>query len=202
MRRATTTRVIADPFVQFARWFRDAERCRPIRHPEGACLSTADRTVGPDGRMVLIKQVDARGFVFYTNLRSTKCQALRRSPRAALTFYWAPLGRQVRIRGSAVSVSRAEADAYFASRPRDTQIGAWASDQSAPLSSRAVLIRRFAAHAKRFRGQPVPRPPFWSGFRIVPAAFEFWQEQPHRLHDRFLYLRTRTGQWTITRRYP
>ena len=202
MVRARPLRMRIDPFVQFARWFRQAAAHPSIRHPEGACLSTADRAVGPDGRMVLVKDIDARGFVFYTNLRSPKCRALRHSPRAALTFDWAPLGRQVRIRGTTVRVSAAEADAYFASRPREAQLGAWASDQSALLPSRAALIRRVAIYTKRFRGRAVARPPFWSGFRVVPDAIEFWQERPHRLHDRFLYIRTRAGRWTLTRRFP
>jgi len=151
---------------------------------------------------MLVKRADHRGFVFYTNLRSPKARSLRRAPRAALTFYWPSLGRQVRVQGTVMPVSGAEADAYFASRPRLTQLGAWASDQSAPLESRAVLTRRLAAARARFARRPVPRPPFWSGLRLIPTAIEFWQERPHRLHDRFLYTRTRAGRWTISRRYP
>jgi pyridoxamine 5'-phosphate oxidase len=192
-----------EPLTQFRRWFAAARRARAIRLPEAACLSTVDRTGRPDGRVVLVKRADRRGFVFYTNLRSPKALSLHRAPHAALTFHWPPLGRQVRIRGRVVPLAAAEADAYFASRPRVTQLGAWASSaQSAPLKSRAVLERRLAFWRRRFAGRPVPRPSYWSGLRLIPSAVEFWQERPHRLHDRFLYARTPAGRWRVQRLYP
>ena len=152
--------------------------------------------------MVLLKHFDARGFVFYTNLGSAKSRSLEGHARAGMTFYWQPLGRQVRVRGAVEAVSAAEADAYFASRPRGSQLGAWASDQSRVLDSRAALEARLAVVEARYAGGEVPRPPQWSGYRIVPDAIEFWQEGPLRLHDRFEYRCGGAGEWEVRRLYP
>jgi len=195
-------RLSADPVEQFARWFAEAEADPRIVFAEAACLSTLGPGGTPEGRMVLLKHFDARGFVFYTNLESAKSRSLAGHPRAGLTFYWQPLARQVRLRGSVEPVSAAEADAYFATRLRQSRIGAWASDQSRELESRAVLEDRAKALEERFAGGGVPRPPFWSGFRIVAEAIEFWQEGEARLHDRFLYERASVGRWARRRLYP
>ena len=191
-----------DPVEEFARWFAAAEAEPGIVFAEAVCLSTLGPHGTPEGRMVLMKHFDARGFVFYTNLDSHKGRALTEHPRAGMTFYWQPLGRQVRIRGPVEPVSSADADAYFASRPRESRIGAWASAQSRELESRAALERRVEALEARFAGGDVPRPPHWSGFRIVPEAIEFWQEGSARLHDRFIYEPDVTGGWTLRRLYP
>jgi pyridoxamine 5'-phosphate oxidase len=188
-----------EPFAPFRRWF-DAAR---EREPDPYAMTLA--TAGPDGRpaarAVLLKEFDERGFVFYTNLESRKSVELAENPEAALCFFWKALRRQVRIEGPAERVADREADAYFATRPRDSQLGAWASDQSRPLDSRAELDRRFAELGRRFATGPVPRPQFWSGFRVVPHAIEFWQERPFRLHDRWLF--TRAGdEWRRQRLYP
>jgi pyridoxamine 5'-phosphate oxidase len=162
-------------------------------------------TVGADGRpsvrAVLLKGADERGFVFYTNLESRKASELAASPHAALVFHWKSLARQVRIEGDAAPVTDDEADAYFATRPRDSRIGAWASDQSRPLDSRATLERRFAEAARQYEGREVPRPADWSGFRIVPQRVEFWQERPFRLHDRIVFARDGSG-WHKQRLFP
>ena len=191
-----------DPFGQFERWFAAAEAERAIVFAEAVCLSTLGPGGTPEGRMVLLKGFDARGFVFYTNLGSAKAVSLARHPRAGMTFYWQPLGRQVRIRGAVEPVSSDEADAYFASRPRGSRIGAWASDQSRELESRAALEDRVRSLEQRFADGTVPRPPHWSGYRLVPDAVEFWQEGPSRLHDRFAYERDGGGAWKLRRLYP
>ena len=190
-----------NPLRQFAAWFAHAKRAGGCALPEAMCLSTVDAQGRPDARMVLLKGVDERGFIFYTNLQSPKGRQLRHRPEAALTFCWEPMQRQVRIQGRTALVSRAEADAYFATRPRLSQLSAWASKQSAGLISRAVLDRRLARLITRFRGKPVPRPPHWSGIRVIPERIEFWQVRPNRLHDRFLYTR-RSTRWTIQRLSP
>lgn len=191
-----------DPVEQFSRWFAEAEADPRIVFAEAVCLSTLGPGGTPEGRMVLLKRFDARGFVFYTNLESAKSRSLAGCPRAGMTFYWQPPGRQVRVRGPVEPVSASEADAYFASRPRQSRIGAWASDQSRKLESRAVLEDRVRALEARFADGEVPRPPRWSGFRIVPDAIEFWQEGEARLHDRFLYERDGAGGWARRRLYP
>ncbi len=189
------------PLKQFARWFRAAEHSRAIRYANVMCLSTVDRRGNPDGRFVLLKGFDTKGFVFYGNCRSVKGVSLAAHPHAALTLYWEPLHRQIRIQGRTTLVSAREADAYFRTRPRMSQLAAWASPQSAVVEDRAWLERRMATYAQKFRGQPVPRPPFWVGYRVVPSKIEFWQERPNRLHDRFVYT-TRGRRWRVQRVAP
>lgn len=192
-----------DPVEHFRAWMRLAEERSGLRHPDAACLSTVGTDGYPQGRIVLLKGFDERGFVFYTNLRSEKARALEAHPRAALTFHWEPLGRQVRIRGDSVRVDDDEADAYFRTRPRGSQIGAWASDQSEPLSGREALEKRVAEVVDRYRDVDVERPEHWSGYRIRPLRIEFWQDRPDRLHDRFLYRRdVPDAEWEIVRLGP
>jgi pyridoxamine 5'-phosphate oxidase len=189
-----------EPFAPFARWFELAATSEPLA--ETMTLATATRDGVPSLRAVLLKGADSRGFVFYTNFESRKAEELSANPHAALCFHWKSFGRQVRIEGSVSLVSDDEADAYFASRPRDSQIGAWASDQSRPLAEPGELERRFASFARRYAELPVvPRPVNWSGFRVQPERVEFWQERPFRLHDRVLF--TREGEkWRKQRLFP
>lgn len=168
---------------------------------EAMALATADGVGNPSVRMVLLKGADERGFVFFTNLESRKAHELRERPRAALCFHWALIEEQVRVEGGVEPLSGEEADAYFSTRPRGSQLGAWASKQSQPLDSRDALVARVAEEEKRFEGKEVARPPFWSGFLLRPERIEFWSGQTDRLHDRFLYTQ-REGAWTAQRLYP
>jgi len=190
-----------DPLREFVLWFRKASRQPRVKLPEAMCLSTVGRDGSPQGRMVLLKGVEKDGFLFYTNLNSPKARELEENPKAALTFYWEPLRRQIRIQGRVERVDDAQADAYFATRSRLSQVGAWVSDQSQPLPSRLLLVRRVLSHLKRFGIGPVPRPPFWSGYRLVPNKIEFWHERPNRLHDRQLYTR-KGNRWERMLLYP
>lgn len=191
-----------EPFRLFAAWFAEAKRAEPV-NPDAMALATADGSGLPNVRMVLLKAFDERGFVFYTNLGSVKAQELDGAPQAALAFYWKSLQRQVRARGAVEAVSAAEADAYFASRSRMAQIGAWASKQSSALESRLAFEKAIARFATKFAVGPVPRPPFWSGYRVMPLAIEFWQERLYRLHDRIVFRRPElAASWSKTRLYP
>ena len=191
-----------EPLRLFADWFAEAKRAEPV-NPEAMALATVDADGLPNGRMVLLKDFDERGFVFYTNLGSVKGRELTGAPKAALTFYWKSLQRQVRARGRVEAVSAAEADAYFATRSRMAQIGAWASKQSTPLESRMAFEKAVAIHTAKFAVGPVPRPPHWSGYRVDPQEIEFWQERPFRLHDRVAFTRASpNAPWTKTRLYP
>jgi pyridoxamine 5'-phosphate oxidase len=191
-----------DPVALFDAWLVEAGKSEP-NEPEAMALATVDERGWPDVRMVLLKSADARGFVFYTNLESAKGRALRAHPQAALCFHWKTVRRQVRVRGPVAQVSEAEADAYFASRAKDSQIGAWASAQSRPMEARFAFEREIAKYAARFALSKVPRPPHWSGFRLTPLEIEFWRDRPFRLHDRLLYRReSPDAPWRTERLYP
>jgi pyridoxamine 5'-phosphate oxidase len=191
-----------EPLRLFAEWFAEAKRAEPV-NPDAMTLATVDGDGMPNARMVLLKGFDERGFVFYTNLDSIKGHELGAAPKAALTFYWKALQRQVRLRGSVEAVSSEEADAYFASRSRMAQIGAWASKQSTALESRLAFEKAIARYTAKFAIGTVPRPPYWSGYRVVPSEIEFWQERPFRLHDRIAFTRANvSAPWTKTRLYP
>jgi pyridoxamine 5'-phosphate oxidase len=191
-----------EPVRLFAAWFAEAKRAEPV-NPDAMALATVGADGLPNVRMVLLKGFDELGFVFYTNLGSVKAHELDGAPKAALTFYWKALQRQVRARGTVEPVSAEEADAYFASRSRMAQIGAWASKQSAALESRMAFEKAIARYAAKFAVGTVPRPPFWSGYRVKPAEIEFWQERLYRLHDRIVFRRTDVAApWIKTRLYP
>jgi pyridoxamine 5'-phosphate oxidase len=202
MSKLDSSDLLANPIDQFAAWFAEAEQIASLQFSNAACLSTVDPEGFPDGRIVLLKGFDARGFEFYTNSNSLKGQSLSTTPAAAMTFYWDGLGRQIRIKGEVEMLSAEEADEYFASRPRDSQLGAWASKQSSRLESRELLEARVREFAQKFDGKQVPRPPHWNGYRIKPKRMEFWQLGEHRLHDRFEYLSDTTGAWHRERLYP
>lgn len=190
-----------EPIQLFRRWFEDA-RVSEISEPNAMTLSTSTADGRPSSRIVLLKDVDERGFVFYTNLESRKAREILDNPRVALTFWWPPFHRQVRVEGDVESVSGEVADAYFSTRTRGSQLGAWASPQSEEIPDRETLKARYAEVEERFADDDVPRPPHWSGSRVVPDAVEFWQGRPNRLHDRFLYRRSEDGGWEIARLSP
>jgi pyridoxamine 5'-phosphate oxidase len=191
-----------DPLRLFAAWLKDATAAEP-RDPTAMTLATVDAEGQPNARMVLLKGVDERGFVFYTNTDSPKGRELDSHAAAALVFHWKSSNRQVRVRGAVERVTAQEADAYFASRPKQAQIGAWASKQSTPLESRLAFEKAVALYAAKYALADVPRPPHWSGYRIVPSTIEFWQDRPFRLHDRVEFRRDAPGgAWTKTRLYP
>ncbi len=190
-----------DPFKQFTRWFADAEQAELPLH-NAMTLATASRAGKPSARMVLLKEVDARGFVFYTNYQGRKALELKENPFAALVFYWQPLSRQVRVEGAVERVPADESDRYFASRPRGHQLEAHVSAQSQVIKDRVFLEEQFKVFIQTVEGQEVPRPAHWGGYRLIPDTLEFWQEGEHRLHDRLLYRRIDNGQWVIERLAP
>ena len=190
-----------DPIDQFRVWF-DQALAAGLPEPNAMALATATLDGRPSARMVLIKGVDARGFVFYTNYESRKGRELAGNPYAALVFYWAELERQIRIEGHVERVSAAESDVYYHSRPPDSQIGAWASAQSEVIPNREVLEQRVDELAAQYADGQVPRPPHWGGYRVVPYSIEFWQGRPSRLHDRLRYMRHQDGGWLIERLSP
>jgi pyridoxamine 5'-phosphate oxidase len=191
--------MVQDPIELFRRLYEDA--AQSCAEPDAMVLSTVDPDGRPSSRYVLLKAVDQRGFVFYTNLESRKARALTANPFAALCFYWPPLDKQVRVEGRVEGVSDVEADAYFATRPRESQIGAWASEQSGVLESSTTLTERVADVRRRFGDGVVSRPPFWSGFRVIPSSIEFWTRDPARLHLRERFDRRDNG-WTSSLLYP
>ncbi|WP_114952727.1 pyridoxamine 5'-phosphate oxidase [Sphingosinicella terrae] len=190
----------ADPHALFDEWFAEARLSEP-NDPEAVALATADADGAPSVRMVLMKGHDDRGFVFYTNSRSRKGGELAANPRAAMLFHWKALRRQVRIEGPVAPVTDTEADAYFATRGRESQLGAWASDQSRPMAGRSVFESRYQALVTDYEGRDVPRPPHWWGYRIAPERIEFWIDRAHRLHERRLFTRT-AGGWAESLLYP
>ena len=191
-----------EPFALFSEWLNEAFKSESA-DGNAMTLATVDKDGLPDARMVLLKGVDPVGFVFYSHIDSAKGRELKENPKAALVFHWKSLRRQVRIRGFVEPVSAAEADAYFATRPKQAQLGAWASKQSQPLESRFAFEQQIAKYAAKYFIGEVPRPPGWSGWRVVPIAFEFWHDRPYRLHDRIVFTRaTPKDAWTKTRLYP
>jgi len=193
---------MSDPFPQFEAWYAEARQSE-INDSNAMALATVDAEGRPSVRMVLLKGHGPDGFIFYTNFEGRKAQHLLANPNAALLFHWKSLRRQIKIEGAVGPVDAATADAYFATRSRDSQLGAWASDQSRPLASRDIFMQRYEEVRTRFEGQDVPRPPHWGGFRLVPERIEFWQDREHRLHERHVFTRSAPGEpWTEGLLYP
>jgi pyridoxamine 5'-phosphate oxidase len=200
-RGLTEAELLGDPIAQFERWFEDAKRAE-VPEPNAMTLATVGADGQPSARVVLLKGVDPRGLVFFTNFASRKSQELAANARAALVFWWGPLARQVRFEGTVERVDAAAADDYFATRPRGSQIGAWASAQSSVIASREVLEQAARSYEERFAASAVPRPEFWGGFRLLPVRVEFWQGRGDRLHDRLRYARNGGAAWRIERLAP
>ncbi len=192
--------VDSDPIVQFGAWFEETLAAN-LHEPNAMIVATATPEGRPSARTVLLKGYDERGFVFYTNYEGRKARELEANPACALLFYWGELERQVRIEGRASRISNDESNAYFASRPRGSRLGAWASQQSSPVEDRSVLEERLRALETEYEGREIPRPPFWGGYRVEPDAIEFWQGRESRLHDRLVY-RRKDGAWRIERLQP
>jgi len=190
-----------DPFAWFHAWMTEAEAGEPS-DPNAMTVVTVGPGGKPSARIVLLKGIDPRGFVFYTNTHSRKGGELAANPLTSLLFYWKSLGRQIRIEGRVEVVTTAEADAYYATRARISRLGAWASDQSRPLAERAELERRLQHFDEQYPGEAIPRPPHWSGYRVLPDRFEFWQNMPYRLHDRTIFERTSEGGWISGKLFP
>lgn len=190
-----------NPFVHFEAWYEEAQHCG-LKEPTALTLATCSADGVPSARVVLLKGYDGNSFIIYTNTNSRKGGELIANPKAALCFYWMPLARQVRVEGTVEQVSAAEADAYYNSRHRDSRIGAWASKQSQPMPHPGALQERFAEKSAEFEGKDVPRPEFWTGFRIIPHRVEFWQEQPYRMHDRLVYARQPDFSWETELLFP
>lgn len=192
-----------EPFDLFASWLNEATQCTAIKEPTAMSLATANAQGTPSCRIVLLKAYDERGFTFFTNLESNKSKQLKTNPQAALCFYWMALDKQIRIEGAVESVSDSDADRYFASRARGSRIGAWASKQSRPLPTRETLEQSLDALEKTFEGKEIPRPPHWSGWRVVPRRIEFWIQGDYRIHDRWVYEKSSAhGLWEKTLLYP
>lgn len=192
-----------NPMEKFSQWLEKAKNNPAITEPTAMSLATATKDGEPSVRMVLLKNLDERGFVFYTNLESRKSAELKQNPKAALCFYWMPLERQVRVEGKIEPVSDVEADAYFVTRQRDSQIGAWSSKQSQVLPQRIDLLQNISETIARFENSPIPRPPFWSGWRLTPNRIEFWQQGDFRLHERELFTRNdKNNNWEVSALYP
>ena len=194
------TEFLDDPFATFALWLDEARKTE-LNDPNAMTVATCTAEGRPSARIALLKEWDACGFVFYTNLESRKSEEIRQNPHVALLFHWKSLLRQIRIEGSVTQVTDAQADAYFAGRPRTSRLGAWASAQSRPLADRAIFEAKLAETEARFPEEATPRPPFWSGWRVEPENFEFWQDMPFRLHDRITFTRRDAG-WVKGRLYP
>jgi pyridoxamine 5'-phosphate oxidase len=196
-----TSVLFTDPFARFREWMAEAEAREPV-DANAMTVATTTPDGRPSARAILLKGVDARGFVFYTNKESRKSAELAANPHVALLFHWKSLARQIRIEGVVEEVTDAESNAYYASRPRISRLGAWASAQSRPLDERLTLERRLADYEAKYPGEEIPRPPYWSGYRVLPDRFEFWQNMPFRLHDRTVYTRSADGGWVIGKLYP